>query len=113
MTHEYQEKVKAATVEKLDTRPIDVGTRDVVGVEQTADVIRAGGVLTGELLRLLADGVDVTDAVALVMSSDVRDAVADAVDGGGSVPDELGNLSTAEAFELTQVALDTIKDALK
>ena len=82
------------------------------GVKQTKDIVRAARVLTLEILSETLDGVSPMDAVRVVMDSEVRSTVAEAIEGIEEVDDEVADLSTEEIFEIVREGVDFSEDVL-
>lgn len=92
----------------------------VVGIKETKEVLLGVNELAIVLIKLLKDGVQLDDAMALYakISSDeaFRGAVLNAVDKIAQVPSEIGELDIAEGIELASLQLSfvpKIADALK
>ncbi len=80
------------------------------GVKETVEVLQVV-LIVAELVckELRGDGLQVTDAIKIAMSSEFREKLGEAVAGAGEVPAELQDLSRVEAIDLAIFALNSAK----
>ncbi|MDQ3234537.1 MAG: hypothetical protein M3Q07_22260 [Pseudobdellovibrionaceae bacterium] len=80
------------------------------GIKETVEVLQVV-LIVAELVfkELRGDGLQVTDAVKIALSSEFREKLAEAVAGAGEVPAELQDLSRIEAIDLALFALNGAK----
>lgn len=88
-----------------------------VGIQETKEALEAVGALGAVLAVHLKDGFqagkDVPAIAAdLFLKPDVREAMQRAGDGIQNVPAEMKDIDAAEAMELAQVGISTVKEIL-
>lgn len=89
---------------------------EVIGIEETKDVLIAMNKVALLLATRLKDGLNVDDAFAFfnafMMDGDVKEAVMEAWDGYDKIPSELSDLDLSEGLELGKMQLDFIPEIL-
>jgi hypothetical protein len=84
------------------------------GIKETVDVIELIGVITGAIVReLRTDGLQLSDAVKIVMNPAFQVKLAEALSGIGSAPDELQDLSKFEVLDLAEIILKTTRSIVQ
>lgn len=90
---------------------------EVAGIKETKELVVALGAIGPVLVKVLKDGVQATDAIALyneiVANPAVKDAVLAAVDGIKLIPSELKDLSAVEIGELTVLGVQNTIELIK
>ncbi len=84
------------------------------GIKETVEVIELIGVVAGAIVReLRTDGLQLSDAVKIVMSPGFQTKLAEALSGMGSAPDELQDLSKFEVLDLAELILKTVRGIIQ
>ncbi len=84
------------------------------GIKETVEVIELIGVVAGAIVReLRTDGLQLSDAVKIVMSPGFQAKLAEALSGIGSAPDELQDLSKFEVLDLAERILKTARGIIQ
>ncbi len=107
-----EELIKRVELEETLTKSSETMS-EKKGVKQTKDIVRAVRVLAVAILEEVLDGVSPMDAIDIAMNSEVRDSVAEAMEGIEKVDEEIGDLSTEEVFEIVREGVDLSEDVLK
>jgi hypothetical protein len=80
------------------------------GIKETVEVIELIGVVAEAIIReLRTDGLQLSDAVKIVMSPAFQVKLAEALSGIGGASDELQDLSKIEALDLAEIVLKTVR----
>ncbi len=80
------------------------------GIKETIEVIELIGVVAGAIVReLQSEGLQLSDAVKIVMSPGFQTKLAEALSGIGSTPNELKDLSKFEVLDLAELILKTAR----
>lgn len=86
---------------------------EVVGVKDIKDVLKAVNLLSIFIIKQVKNGVDMTDATALVaflMASENQAILKDAVAGISNLPAEIKDLSLGEGLELATMLIASIPE---
>jgi hypothetical protein len=80
------------------------------GIKETMEVLALVGVIAGFLAKeLQGDGLQLTDAVKLVLKPDFQAKLAEAVSGVTSIAGEIEDLSKYEVLDLSEFVLKTTR----
>lgn len=80
------------------------------GIKETIEVIELIGVVSGAIVReLRTDGLQLSDAVKIVMSPTFQVKLAEALSGIGGATIELQDLSKLEVLDLAEIVLKTAR----
>ena len=84
--------------------------RTIKETKDLIELITTLGVLIGR--EVSGDGLQLTDVLKLLESSEFRGNLEEALDGALLVPIELGDLSLSEGFELSMLVLEAFRKIL-
>lgn len=79
------------------------------GVKETLELINALGLVGAALRTATADGIQVTDVLALVANPEVRESIEAAALGSSTLPAELGDLTLPEVQEIVNALFEALK----
>jgi hypothetical protein len=86
---------------------------EVVGINDLKEVLKAVNLLSIFIIKQVKNGIDMSDATALVaflMASENQAVLKDAVAGIGSLPAEIKDLSLAEGLEVCTLLIASVPE---
>jgi hypothetical protein len=84
--------------------------QEKVGIKETVEMIALVGVVASLIAKELAgDGLQLSDAVKIIMKPEFQSKLAEAVSGISAVPGEIQDLSKFEVLDISEFVLKTTR----